>query len=145
MQIWSWNNLRMLCFFFIIIIISEGCGNSTLSSCGPLKAIADCILSHLSLHGKTTNKENIVWGRKFKGETLVTFSALKWTQLQMQWGFNILSDRKMLNKHPPKKLNRGLQSVSKQRNSSTGEAGLGSLKHSADLWHTFAPNKQMYG
>lgn len=92
-----------LCFFFIIIIIiSEGCGNSTLSSCGPLKAVADCILSHLSLHGKTTTKESIMWGRKFKGETLVTFSALKWTQLQMQWGFNILSDRKMLNKHPKK-------------------------------------------
>lgn len=107
MQIWSWNNLRMLFVSFIIIIIiivliSEGCGNSTLSSCGPLQAIADCILSHLSLHGKTTNKENIVWGRKFKGETLVTFSALKWTQLQMQWEFNILSDRKMLNKHPKK-------------------------------------------
>lgn len=49
-----------LCFFFIIIIISEGCGNSTLSSCGPLKAVADCILSHLSLHGKTTTKESIM-------------------------------------------------------------------------------------
>lgn len=69
----------------------------------------------------------------------------------MQWGYNINKQRINAEQTPKTEHTPAVEWKNKtqQKNPQQHRAGAGSLKHSVDLWHTFAPNKtekqQMYG